>query len=105
MKHHQDDKLFQEMRQSLNALDDLFPADTPDLAYFETIVQDTKEKAKKRLRFELLAFWSVAIVVFSILYFAQKQALMVYLILQGLSLLAFVLILARKWVRNHDTTT
>ncbi|MGG1664067.1 YxlC family protein [Brevibacillus sp. NRS-1366] len=101
---HDDDRLYQKMRQSLDELDELFPTSAPDTAYFKTIVHDTTERTKKRIRYDLLAFWSVSLVVLSILYFIQLQAPVFYIIVQGLSFLAFVLILAGKWVGKHDTT-
>lgn len=104
MNNHRDDKLYSEMRQSLDELDQLFPSVTPDAAYFRNIVQETKEQTKNRRRLDLLAFWCVALAILSVMYVVQKQLPVVFLILQGLSFVAFVLILARKWVRSHDTT-
>lgn len=106
MNHHLDDndRLYQQMQQSLDELDELFPPSSPDTAYFKNIVHETTERTKKRTRYDLLAFWCVSLAVLSILYFIQSHAPLVYFVVQGLSFLAFALILARKWVSNHDTT-
>ncbi|WP_289141941.1 YxlC family protein [uncultured Brevibacillus sp.] len=107
MNKHPDednDQLYQKMREGLDELDELFPSATPDPAFFQSIVSETTKRTKKRIRYELLAFWCVALVVLSMLYFIQSQALIIYFLVQGLSFLALVLILAKRWVGNHDTT-
>ena len=104
MNDHQDDKLYQEMRKSLDELDELYPTATPDLPYFENMVQVTKEQAKKRLRYDLLVFWCTAIIILSIMYVVQQQIPILYFIIQGLSLFTFIFILARKWGSRRDTT-
>ncbi|WP_312115571.1 YxlC family protein [Brevibacillus reuszeri] len=99
------DQLYQKMREGLDELDELFPSATPDPAFFQSIVSETTKRTKKRIRYELFAFWGVSLVVLSTLYFIQTQAPAFYFIIQGLSILALVFILAKRWVGNHDTNT
>ncbi|MFD2172199.1 YxlC family protein [Tumebacillus lipolyticus] len=100
MSANDEQNTLDELNRGLRSLDDLHPVYTPDLQWFQAQILAEKKKLRRRLIQDLLLFWLVAAVIFTVTLTLFTQSKSLYLILQALATLvpAVWLLRARKRV-------
>lgn len=93
-EQHEDEnkKAIKAINDALKKIDDHHAVFTPDLIWFEQLIIQEKEKARKKLVRDLLLFWMIAFLITGVLLFSFFQIPAMFIIIQGLATLSLPLI-------------
>lgn len=86
----EDAEFNQSLQKSLEKLEQHFSVTTPDLNWFEQKIVEKKKQVQKKWRQDLLIFSVIALVILSVMLTAMFQMPVVFLGLQGLTLLFLI---------------
>lgn len=106
-EHLDDDELFvvvKEIEHSLDLVEQKVPVYTPDLAWFEHLVVEEKQKLRKKFIFDVVLFCIVAMFVLSVVLFTLYSAPVVFFMIQGLVAVFIITYFTFQYVKQVKET-
>lgn len=92
--------VLKEMEQGLNMIEKNVQVYQPDLEWFEKMVQEEKQKLRKKLIFDLAIFAIVSLLILSGVLFALYRMPIIYFSIQGVITVMFVAYFAIQYVKQ-----
>ena len=72
----------QQLKQELERLDNGFSINTPNIQWFEQIVENGRKRQIQTMLLDFALFWMIAIIVFAILTATLLQSWLLFIIVQ-----------------------
>lgn len=82
----------EKLRSEYDRMEEIIPVFTPDLYWFEQKIENVKKIERKKFLRDLLLFWLVAITIATMTILMVNQIPMIYIIVQSIALLSFLII-------------
>lgn len=86
----EEDELGNSIKKSFEKLEQSFSITTPEFDWFEQKVVEQKKQIRKKWRYDLLLFSTIALVILSVMLTAMFQKPVLFLSVQGFTLLFLI---------------
>lgn len=93
-----------KIEQSLHQLDEGVDVNTPDLKWFEQMVQTNQKEMRRKLQKEILLFMVIASVILSAVIFTLFEMPTVFLVIQGIATLFIFLYSGTRFIKQVNGT-
>lgn len=98
----EDDEFSASLNKSFEKVEQYFSVTTPELNWFEQKIVDQKKKIQKKWRHDLLLFSFIALVILSVMLTTMFQKPVLFLSLQGFTLLFLIGYTSREFGRKGE---
>lgn len=98
-----DDELLavvKEIEHGLESVEQSSPVYTPDLAWFENMVVEEKQKLRKKLIFDIALFSVVAVLILSVVLFTLYNVPVIFFTIQGLVTIIFIAYFTFRYIKQ-----
>ncbi len=82
IEHFDEEPILEDIRASLQKMDDAYPVTTPELSWFEHMIEVEQLQLKKKFRKDLLIFFSCVLIIIGLVIITLIQAPLIFLFLQ-----------------------
>ena len=90
MNEHNEEKIIEQMKESLDFLDRAVSVSLPDINHFRNMVAQRENKKQEKAKKEAIVFAAVAVGILAVEMVAFNQSILYFLIIQSFAMVAFV---------------